>query len=58
MVKEAEGGSYDVEDSYEEAYHNLLDNFKYKPSPEKIKEMSIDDQGIYLYILMVGFLNK
>ena len=33
MVKEAEGGSYDIEDSYEEAYLVLLDKFKYKPSP-------------------------
>ena len=57
MVKEAESGSFDVEDSYEEAYLLLLDKFKYKPSVEKIKEMSIDDQGIYLYILMTGFLN-
>lgn len=41
MVNEASTGSYDIEDSYQEGYLALLDTFKYKPSDETIKKMTI-----------------
>lgn len=51
-------GAIDIEDNYSDEYSKLLIFHKVKPTDEKMKNMPLEHQEIYLRILFCGLLDN